>query len=71
MDKLKEAAQLAEALVCALEDLSRVRDDDVTEQLYCGLHLLNVYQRLMIAVESDMHPDYRKNIEEFRAKNLR
>lgn len=71
MHKLEESAQLAEELAFTLRELSQLIKDDSREQLNCGLHLLGVYERLMVAVESEMHPDYRKNLEEFRNKNLR
>jgi hypothetical protein len=69
--KLKEAADLAEELSFSIRDLIELIDKDSRDQLNAGLHMMSVYERLMIALESEMHPAYRKNLEEFRSEKLK
>jgi hypothetical protein len=69
-DEVLHAAELAEELACSLKELRELEKSDDRDQLNCGLHMMSVYEKLMKAVESQMHPAYRKNIEQFRKENL-
>lgn len=65
-ESLEETAQLAEELAYCLRELKSMMDNDDRDQLNCGLHMMSVYEKLMMSLEKEMHPAYRKNIEEFR-----
>lgn len=68
--KIKQAAELAVELSVILNEMAYLIEQNDRDQLHAGLHMMSVYEKLMISIEGEMHPSYRKNIEEFRKKNL-
>lgn len=68
--RLARAAEICHNLGGLLEDMYLAPEDD-RDLLNMGLHMMSLYEQLMILIESDMHPSYRKNIESFRAEKLR
>lgn len=69
-DEMEHAASLAEELAYSLRELDELTKNDDRNQLNAGMHMMSVYEKLMKAVEGQMHPAYRKNIEQFRQENL-
>jgi hypothetical protein len=64
--KLTQAADIAVELSAILNEMAYLMKNDDRNQLNAGLHMMSVYEKLMMSIESGMHPSYRKNIEEFR-----
>jgi hypothetical protein len=54
----------------SLKDAVRSSMEDNADQLNAGLHMISVYEQLMLTVEGAMHPAYRKNLEQFRKETL-
>jgi hypothetical protein len=64
--QMQQASRLAEELAYSLGELAELTKNDDRNQLNAGLHMMSVYEKLMMSLESGMHPAYRRNIEEFR-----
>jgi hypothetical protein len=60
---------LSEEFLESVKDLKELTENDDKDMLHAGMHFMSIYEQLMLAVEKDMHPDYQKNIKEFRKRN--
>lgn len=63
MDKL---LSLAEEFVEATRDLKDLTEKNEKDMLHAGMHFMSVYENLMLEVEQTIHPDYQRNINQFR-----
>lgn len=67
---LEQTAQIAEELAFSLRELNQLIKEDNKDQLHCGLHMISVYEKLMVSFETPLHPAYRKNLEQFRKESI-
>jgi hypothetical protein len=67
---LEDSAQFADELADTLRELVELSMNEDSNVLNCGMHMMSVYEKLMLSLESNLDPAYRKNIKEFRQTKL-